>query len=196
MTVASFTATHVDMAEMMRLRNVDEAAFRKRTRAQHAAYLKQTVEAAGTGAQIVLWPELAGLGMTDDVEQLIAGGQVLANEHDIYLAMPLFVVDPAGAALPVNKIVVADPEGAIVLEHVKYGGDMLRYAARQPRAANGADALRHALSGHLLGHRLPRSHPAGRRAERGHPALARRMCGRRWQLSMPRWRPSARSRTD
>ncbi len=124
-TVASFTATHTEMGEMMGLRATDEAAFRERTRAQHAAYLEQTVRAAETDAQIVLWPELAGLGMADDVEQLVASGQALADEHDLYLAMPLYVIDPAGEALSVNKIVVADPEGAIVLEHVKYGGNIL-----------------------------------------------------------------------
>jgi apolipoprotein N-acyltransferase len=113
------------MGEMMGLRATDEAAFRERTRAQHAAYLEQTVRAAETDAQIVLWPELAGLGMADDVEQLVASGQALADEHDLYLAMPLYVIDPAGEALSVNKIVVADPEGAIVLEHVKYGGNIL-----------------------------------------------------------------------
>jgi hypothetical protein len=31
-----------------------------------------------------------------------AAAVALADEHDIYLAMPLFVLDPAGAAAPVN----------------------------------------------------------------------------------------------
>jgi apolipoprotein N-acyltransferase len=129
--VTSFTAAHVDMGAMMSLYNADPAAFRERTREQHAAYLRRTAEAAGNGAQIVLWPELAGLGLADDVATLVSQGQALANEHDLYLAMPLFVLDPAGAAAPVNKILVADPAGAIVLEHVKYGGNLLE-AYRQP----------------------------------------------------------------
>ena len=127
--VASFTATHVDMIAMMRLYNTDQVAFRERTRAQHTAYLRRTAEAAGSGAQIVLWPELAGLGVEEDVATLVAEGQAVADAHDLYLAMPLFVLDPSGAA-PVNKIVVADPAGAIVLDHVKYGGNMIEQ--RQP----------------------------------------------------------------
>lgn len=123
--VASFTAVHVEMGELMELLSQDEAAFRQISRANHAAYLAQTVEAAATGAQIVLWPELAGLGMADDVADLVTAGQKLADEQDIYLAMPLFVLDPAGTAQSVNKMVVADPAGQIVLEHVKYGGNML-----------------------------------------------------------------------
>lgn len=124
-TVASFTAVQVDMGEMMSLRDQDEEAFRARTRDQHHAYLEQSVRATESGARIVLWPELAGLGMADDVQRLVADGQALADEHDIYLAMPLFILDPKGATPAINKIVVADPAGAIVLEHVKYGGNVL-----------------------------------------------------------------------
>jgi apolipoprotein N-acyltransferase len=116
---------HVDMGAMMQLRQNDEAAFRERTLAQHAAYLNRTEQASATGARIVLWPELAGLGMADDVDRLVEQGRVLADEHDIYLAMPLFKLDPAGTAPAVNQIVVTDPHGAIILEHVKYGGNIL-----------------------------------------------------------------------
>ena len=122
---ASFTAVHVNMGEMMQLYQSDPEAFRQKTQANHQTYLAQTETAVETGAEIILWPELAGLGMADDVETLVANGQELANANDIYLAMPLFIMDPAGEAQTVNKMVIADPNGEIVLEHVKYGGNML-----------------------------------------------------------------------
>jgi len=55
----------------------------------------------------------------------VANGQEMANANDIYLAMPLFIMGPAGEAQAVNKMVIADPNGEIVLDHVKYGGNML-----------------------------------------------------------------------
>jgi len=124
-SVASFTAAHVDMVEMTQLAQIDAAAFRQRTEAQHTAYLNGTIRAAKTGAQIVLWPELAGLGMVDDVNRLVERGRVLADDHNIYLAMPLFTLDPTGKTQSVNKLVIADPNGTIVLQHVKYGGNLL-----------------------------------------------------------------------
>ena len=123
--VASLTAVHVDMGAMMQLYQSDTEAFRQQTQAQHQAYLAQTVTAVETGAEVILWPELAGLGMTDDVETLVADGQALADANDIYLAMPLFIVDPIGEAQAINKMVIADPTGAIVLDHVKYGGNIV-----------------------------------------------------------------------
>ena len=57
---------------------------------------------------------------------LVAAGRALASQHNLYLAMPLFVFDASDPLAPaVNKIVVADPAGQIVLEHVKYGGNLL-----------------------------------------------------------------------
>jgi apolipoprotein N-acyltransferase len=123
--VASFTAAPVEMGELMGLLQADEAAFRAETQANHGAYLAQTAEVAATEAEIILWPELAGVGLVEDVDALVAAGQRLADEHDLYLAMPLFVIDPAGQTPPTNKVVVADPNGEIVLEHVKYGGNLL-----------------------------------------------------------------------
>lgn len=123
--VASFTAVHNDMGELMSLAHTDPDAFRQKTRANHAAYLAQTETAVATGAEIILWPELAGIGFAEDVDALVAEGQALAKAHNIYLAMPLFVLYPDDETQAVNKMVIADPNGDIVLDHVKYGGNML-----------------------------------------------------------------------
>ena len=122
---ASFTAVHVDMGEMMQLFQSDPEAFRQKTQANHQLYLAQTETAVKTGAKIILWSELAGIGVAEDVDSLVNEGQALAKEHGVYLAMPLFIMDSTGEAPAVNKMVIADPNGEIVLDHVKYGGNML-----------------------------------------------------------------------
>ena len=45
----------------------------------------QTLEQAQAGSEIVVWPELAGVGVEEDVQTLIADAQALAQEEGIYL---------------------------------------------------------------------------------------------------------------
>lgn len=124
-TVASFTLEEIDMHALNNLLESDPAAFRTRTTATHAAYLARTVTAAQEGAKIVVWPELAGAGVDEDVSALIAQGQIVAKEQGIYLVMPVMRLFPGTDRKGENKLYIADPNGQIVLEHTKFGGNMV-----------------------------------------------------------------------
>lgn len=124
-TVASFTVEETHAGELFALLDENEAAFREKTTAVHAAYLDQTVQAARDGAEIVLWPEQAGFGLEEDVLALLEQGQAIAREEGIYLAMPVFVIFPDPNRLLENKLFIADPNGEIVIAHVKYGGNAI-----------------------------------------------------------------------
>jgi apolipoprotein N-acyltransferase len=124
-TIASFTVEETHAGELFALLEADEVAFRDKTTALHAAYLKQTVQAARNGAEIVMWPEQAGFGLEEDVLTLLEQGQAIAAEESIYLAMPVFIIFPDRNRLIENKLFVVDPNGEFVLEHVKYGGNAL-----------------------------------------------------------------------
>ena len=73
-----------------------------------------------------MWPEQAGFGLEADVLALIERGQTIAREEGIYLAMPVFMIFPDRDRLIENKLYIADPNGEIVIEHVKYGGNALK----------------------------------------------------------------------
>lgn len=122
--VAAFTAVELRFAELMPLLDSDPAAFRATTTANHQRYLDQTRAQAQAGARIILWPEGAGVGLAEDVEALTAAAQELARQEGIYLAAPLFKLFPGGGRTPENRLLLIDPSGAIVLDHVKYGGNM------------------------------------------------------------------------
>jgi apolipoprotein N-acyltransferase len=124
-TIASFTVEETHAGELFALLEADEVAFRDKTTALHAAYLKQTVQAARNGAEIVMWPEQAGFGLEEDVLTLLEQGQAIAAEESVYLAMPVFTIFPDRARLIENKLFVADPNGEFVLEHIKYGGNAI-----------------------------------------------------------------------
>jgi apolipoprotein N-acyltransferase len=124
-TVVSFTMTETQMGELNDLLAEDREAYRRKTQDVHAQYLAMTETAIGEGAEIVLWPELAITGLEQDVQATIAQGQLLARQARIYLAMPTFTLYPESDRLDENVLVIADPEGEIALEHVKYGGNLL-----------------------------------------------------------------------
>ena len=89
-------------------------------------YFEETVREAQAGAKIVVWPEIAGLTYSSEVASLIARAQDVAAQNGIYLAVPLAVFPPPDSDQPYeNTLLLIDPSGAIVLEHVKYGGALL-----------------------------------------------------------------------
>jgi len=118
--VAGLTATLPDPGEPFDPRD-DPGRFRQETSDLHDRYFDQTIREARAGAQIVLWPEGAGVGPEEDEAALIARGRQVAAQEGIYLAMPLFTVYDDPDRPHENKLIVIDPAGDVVLEHLKYG---------------------------------------------------------------------------
>lgn len=123
--VTGLTVHHVDLHELMPLLTEDITTFRSRTQAIHAGYLAETAVSAANGAQLVVWPELAGIGVAEDVDALLATGAELAQARGIYLAIPTLTLDPTGAEQGINQIHLLDPNGDEVLTHVKFGGNFI-----------------------------------------------------------------------
>jgi apolipoprotein N-acyltransferase len=123
--VTGLTVHHVDLHELMPLLSEDLATFRSRTQAIHADYLTETAVAAANGAQLVVWPEVAGIGVTEDVAALLAAGSELAQDRGIYLAIPTLTLDSTGAEQGVNQIHLLDANGDEMLTHVKFGGNFI-----------------------------------------------------------------------
>ena len=93
--VASFTVAENHVGEMNELlENEGVDAYRQATQPTHNEYLRMTETAVADGAEIILWPELAIMGVEEDVQATIEQGQALAQEAGIYLAMPVFITFP------------------------------------------------------------------------------------------------------
>ena len=123
--MAGITIAPKPLAELIPLYEQDLAAFRAETQAIHEQYFAATLREANAGAQLVNWPEGAGIGVAEDVDLLVAQGQTIAQQAGIYLAMPTFKLF-AGEERPAeNRLFVIDPTGKIVIDHVKYGGNFL-----------------------------------------------------------------------
>jgi len=105
------------------LLETDRDAFHSQTAAIADSYLEGTVREAQAGAQIVVWPEAAVIGLKADIDAVLARGQAIAREQNIYLAMTPFVLYP-DEDRAVLKLYVADPAGQIVINHLKYAYGM------------------------------------------------------------------------
>jgi apolipoprotein N-acyltransferase len=118
--VAGFSLPVGKMSQMLdQIQAGDEAGFRQTVDELHAMELDQIRTFAQEGAEIVSLQEGAGMGQTDQVQKLLADAAVIADEENIYIVLPTFDL---GKETPENIVRIIDPNGEIVLEHVKFGG--------------------------------------------------------------------------
>ncbi len=123
--VASFTAEAFHPNELFPMVSSNLDGFREKTTAIHEKYIEQTVAAAQQGAEIVVWPEMSGSGYYEDVDALIESGQAIAREEGIYLAITALSRFVDENRTDENILYIIDPNGDVVIEHVKYGGNMI-----------------------------------------------------------------------
>lgn len=104
--------------------DLDADILRSMLQTHWDAYFSETVREARAGAKAVVWPEISAVVLASDEASLIARAQEIARQNEIYLTIPLFVGpdDLNPEVLKENKLLLIDPTGAIVMEHIKYGG--------------------------------------------------------------------------
>lgn len=112
---------HAKLEEVMASARGDRALFRQTSAEHQDLYFADTVREAQAGARIVMWPEMAIPLAKEDEGALLARGQAVASEQGIYLAM-LYYTSYAEERRGENKLVLIDPNGGVVLEHLKFGG--------------------------------------------------------------------------
>jgi apolipoprotein N-acyltransferase len=106
----------------------DPAAIQQEVLSHWEAYFDETVREAQAGAKVVVWPEVSGVADEKwgvDLPSLVARAQEIARENGIYLAVPLYTRSLDESEPYENKLLLIDPTGAIVLEHVKYGAALM-----------------------------------------------------------------------
>ncbi len=114
----------------------DEAGFRQAMDELHAAELNQIRTLAQDGANIVVIQEGGVIGMTDQIETMIQNAGALAKEENIYVVLPTFDIEQTP---PVNSIYIVDPNGDVVLHHIKYGGNMFEGTLKGNQILQTAD---------------------------------------------------------
>jgi len=116
-TVRVAGITNTSLSGTYDVRSIDLQSHRE-------TYFNETVLESQAGARVIVWPEISGLGPTSDEKSLITRAQEVARQNGIYLAIPLYTYPDNidSGQLAENKLLLFDPTGEIVIEHIKYGG--------------------------------------------------------------------------
>lgn len=102
----------------------DYEAVRQKSSTVQESYFADTLREIEAGAQLVLWPE--GAMFVDEIDEarLLQRAGQLAQEKQVYLAIPMIAVH-ADKSPATNKLVLVNPSGQVAMQHVKYGGNFL-----------------------------------------------------------------------
>ena len=138
--VHSFSPEKVQVAEIPDVQK-DLVGYRELTQARNANLIEGAIREARRGAQIVLWPEMAGGGIEEDAKALIARAQEVAKQEGIYLAMGIKILYPDQERPWENKLVVIAPSGDVIINHDKYGATFLYSMMGAGAALQGKYAL-------------------------------------------------------
>jgi apolipoprotein N-acyltransferase len=120
---------------------------RRRLQEKNEALIAGSIREARRGAQMVLWGEWPGGGVEEDAKALIARGQEVARQENIYLAMGVGIVYPGEERQPENRLIVIAPSGEIVINHLKYGATFLYNGATGDGVLQTVDTPYGTLSG-------------------------------------------------
>jgi len=109
------------------MKMTDPAAIRLALQSHWDAYFRETVREAQAGARVIVWPEGAGFTFSSEEASLIARAQEVARQNGIYLAIGMYTVPdgPDTGQLDKNWLLLIDPSGATVMEHIKFGGAII-----------------------------------------------------------------------
>ena len=119
--IAGFSLPNGKLVSILRQAGTgDDADFRQTVQDLHAQELSQIRTLAEQGANIVTLQEGAAMGYPDQVEKLLTDAAIVAKEESIYIVLPTFTL---GKEKPENVVHIIDPNGQVVLTHVKYGGN-------------------------------------------------------------------------
>jgi apolipoprotein N-acyltransferase len=99
-------------------------AYRELSTEIQERYIEGTYREAKQGAQLIVWPESAIWLASEDEAALIVRGQQIAQDEGVYLALG-YAVEYQDDTPYENKLVMIDPTGEIVLEHLKFGGQAI-----------------------------------------------------------------------
>ncbi|MEJ2750314.1 MAG: nitrilase-related carbon-nitrogen hydrolase, partial [Anaerolineae bacterium] len=121
--VAGITAVDFreSQSELFAAKDSDWEAFREMTAERPPLYFEQTIREARAGAEIVVWPEHAIPIAMEDLPAVVARAQEVARQEGIYLAVSFMAFYPDDRPYEA-KLMMVDPQGEVVLDHLKYGG--------------------------------------------------------------------------
>ncbi|HLF73244.1 MAG TPA: nitrilase-related carbon-nitrogen hydrolase, partial [Anaerolineales bacterium] len=95
--------------------------YRRKSTSYYESAVEAILREARSGAQIVVLPEIAAVGVREDIDALLTRLKQAAKTESIYVALGMVVLD-----VDVSEpwLFIIDSSGEVVLEHLKYAYGM------------------------------------------------------------------------
>ena len=123
--IAGFSLPEGEFSSLMELSHGDDtAAFQTAANELNARQIDKIRTLAQSGAKIVVLQEGASIGYPEDTETLLVNAAEVAQSENVYIVLPTLTIDPTGETTFKNMVQIIDPSGEIVLEHIKFGGNL------------------------------------------------------------------------
>lgn len=103
----------------------DRSDSSQSTKEMNDSYINGTLREASRGAQIVVWPEMAAGGTTEEANAVLARAQEVARQEKIYLVLGLAIAFSDGEHPTDNRLIIIAPSGEIVVNQLKYGATII-----------------------------------------------------------------------
>ncbi len=108
---------------LWKAKDKDFNQFREMSENIQTRLFEVTKREAQAGAKIVVWSEISPPVAKQDEPKLLERAQNQAEKQGIYLVISPYIVNTDKP--DENKLYIFSPEGKIVLEHYKYGGNFM-----------------------------------------------------------------------
>lgn len=86
--------------------------------------IEGTEKEAKSGSKIVVWSEISPLLLYQDQEKYINKIKIAAKENHVIIVASPCVLSQDLKGRDINKLLIINSEGNVILEHIKYGGAM------------------------------------------------------------------------
>lgn len=103
----------------------DREQFRIQSNALQKELFNVTVKEAQAGAKIIVWSEISPPIAKEDEQMLLKTAQTIAKAQGVYLVINPYIDHQPSDEQDENKLYIINDNGNIVLEHYKYGGNII-----------------------------------------------------------------------
>ncbi|MYL70521.1 hypothetical protein GLW00_06660 [Halobacillus litoralis] len=135
-----------EVLEIFNLRNEDLEDFTEKTEKHIETLMERTMQEAEAGAKIIHHSE--GTAVMDESQRssYLSRLQRMAEENEVYMITVPYVFTE-DAKKNENVLYVIDPNGEIVLEHYKYGGNFIEQTVTKGKEIQAVDTPYGRLTG-------------------------------------------------
>ena len=130
----------------------DEAAahpdeFKEMTDIIFSDLIEGTKREAANGSKIIVWSEISPLMLSSSQDEYMSVIKQTAIDSKVFIVACPYILSSDFIGKDINKLLIFNPEGQIILEHYKYGGAFLDNIIEGDKKLKAVDTIYGRLTG-------------------------------------------------